>query len=262
VTNAFPGVRPAAQPADVARQAAVVGALGATIAVNVLANALPINGQTTAEVSGRFPLLITPPGYVFGIWGVIYSGLVGYAIYQALPAQRDNPRLRRVAMPFILSCAANGAWLLLWHHNQYGLTLGAMLGLLLALITIDLRLGRVRGGALAERLLVRLPFSIYLGWVSVATIVNATVTLAAAGWDGGDVSPEAWTAGLIGVGTGLGWAQALRGDVAYPFVLAWAFSGVALKNSGVPIVYPVALAATAAALAAAGAAGLRARRES
>jgi benzodiazapine receptor len=261
VTNALPSARPAAQPADVARQAAVVGALGATLAVNALANALPINGQTTGEVSNRFPLLITPPGYVFGIWGVIYTGLIGYAIYQALPAQRDNPRLRRIAVPFIVSCAANIAWLLLWHHNQYGLTMGAMIGLLLALITIDLRLGRLRGGALAERLLVRLPFSIYLGWVSVATIVNATVALTAAGWEGGDVSPEAWTAGLLAVGAGLGGAQALRGDVAYPLVLAWAFSGVALKNGGVPIVYPAALAATAAALAAAALAGLRARRE-
>jgi tryptophan-rich sensory protein len=260
VTNAISDARPAAQPADVARQAAVASALAATIAVNVLANALPINGQTTAEVSGRFPLLITPPGYVFGIWGVIYGGLIGYAIYQALPAQRDNPRLRRVALPFILSCAANSTWLLLWHHNRYGLTLGAMLGLLLALITIDLRLGRLRGGALVERLLVRLPFSIYLGWVSVATIVNATVALTAAGWQGGDVSPEAWTAGLLAVGAGLGWAQALRGGVAYSLVLLWAFAGIAAKNSGVPVVYGAALAAAASAAASAAAAGLGAQR--
>ncbi len=267
MTNTFPGAeasahptQPTTQPADVARQAAIVGALTATLAVNVLANALPINGQTTSEVSGRFPLLITPPGYVFSIWGVIYTGLIGYAIYQALPTQRDNPRLRRIALPFILSCAANIAWLLLWHHNQYGLTLGAMIGLLLALITIDLRLGRVRGGPLAERLLVRLPFSIYLGWVSVATIVNTTVTLSAAGWDGGGVSPETWTAGLLGVAAALGWGQARRGDVAYSLVLLWAFAGIAAKNSGVPLVYPAALAAAASAAASAAVAGLAARR--
>jgi tryptophan-rich sensory protein len=260
VTNAISSVGPTAQPAGTGRQASVVAALAATLAVNMLANTLPINGQTTGEVSDRFPLLITPPGYVFGIWGVIYAGLIGYAIYQALPAQRDNPRLRRIALPFIISCAANIAWLLLWHHNQYGLTMGAMVGLLLALITIDLRLGRVRGGALAERLLVRLPFSIYLGWVSVATIVNATVALTAAGADGGGVSPEAWTAGLLGVGAGLGWAQALRGDVAYSLVLLWAFAGIAAKNSGVPLVYGAALAAAASAAASAAIAALRARR--
>jgi tryptophan-rich sensory protein len=261
MTNVLPEAHPAAAPAGAARQAAVVGALAATLAVNVLANALPLNGQTTGEISDRFRLLITPPGYVFGIWGLIYTGLIGYAIYQALPAQRDDPRLRRVALPFILSCAANVAWLLLWHYNQYGLTLGAMLGLLLALITIDLRLGRVRGGALAERLLVRLPFSIYLGWVSVATIVNATVTLSAAGFGGGAVGPEAWTAGLLGVGAALGWAQARRGDVAYSLVLLWAFAGVAAKNSDLPVVYAAALAAAASAAASAAAAGLRERRK-
>lgn len=250
------------QAADIARQGAVVTALAATIATNALANILPLNGQTTGEISNRFPLLITPPGYVFGIWGVIYSGLVGYAVYQALPAQRDNERLRRIAWPFVASCAANIVWLLLWHYNRYGLTLGAMIGLLLALITIDLRLGRVRGGALAERLLVRLPFSIYLGWISVATIVNATVALVNAGWDGSESSPELWTAGLLGVGAGLGLAKGVgQGDIAYPLVLAWAFSGVAIKNAGVPLVGWSAWAATGLALISAGVAAVRGVRE-
>jgi tryptophan-rich sensory protein len=246
--------------ADAARQGAVVAALAATIAVNALANTLPLNGQTTGEISNRFPLLITPPGYVFGIWGVIYTGLIGYAIYQALPSQRENERLRRIAWPFVASCAANIVWLLLWHYNQYGLTLGAMIGVLLALITVDLRLGRVRGGPLGERLLVRLPFSVYLGWISVATIVNATVALYNAGWqDGAPLSPEAWTAGLIAVGAGLGLAQGSRGDAAYPLVLAWAFSGVAVKNAGVPLVSWAAWAATGLSLIASGLAWVRGR---
>jgi tryptophan-rich sensory protein len=238
-----------------------VAALVATIAVNAAANLLPLNGQTTGEISDRFPLLITPPGYVFSIWGLIYSGLIAYAIYQALPAQRDDEPLRRIAWPFVLSCAANIAWLLLWHYNQYGLTLGAMIGLLLALITIDLRLGHARGGPLARWLLVRVPFSIYLGWISVATIVNATVALTNAGWDGAGIGAETWTAGLIGVGAALGLAKGLRhGDAAYPLVLAWAFSGVALKNAGVPVVAWAAWAATGVTILAAGVALVHARR--
>ncbi len=248
-------------PSDAARQSAVLAALAATVGMNVLANRLPLNGQATGEISNRFPLLITPPGYVFGIWGVIYTGLIGYAIYQALPAQRGNPRLRRVAWPFVISCAANVTWLLLWHYNYFGLTLGAMVGILLALITIDLRLGHVRGSPLAERLLVRLPFSLYLGWISVATIVNATVALASVGWDGAGVSPELWTAGLIGVGAALGVAQgAGRGDAAYPLVLAWAFAGLATKNADVPLVGNTAWIATAVALLASGAGLLRSWR--
>lgn len=250
------------QASDVARQGAVVAALAATIATNALANILPLNGQTTGEISNRFPLLITPPGYVFGIWSVIYTGLVGYAVYQALPAQRDDERLRRIAWPFVASCAANIVWLLLWHYNRYGLTLGAMIGLLLALITIDMRLGRVRGGPLAERLLVRLPFSIYLGWISVATIVNATVALVNAGWDGSESSPELWTAGLLGVGAGLGLAKGVgQGDAAYPLVLAWAFSGVAIKNAGQPLVSWSAWFATGLSLISAGLAAVRGNKD-
>lgn len=256
MTNVVAGARPAAP--DIARQGAVIAALAATLATNTLANLLPLNGQTTGAVSARFPVLITPPGYVFGIWGLIYTGLIAYAAYQALPARRDNARLRRIAWPFVLSCAANIAWLLLWHYNQFGLTLGAMVGLLLALITVDRRLGRPGALPLDELIFARLPFSIYLGWISVATIVNATVVLYDAGWDGFGVAPEVWTTALLGVGAGLGATMALReGDPAYPLVLAWAFAGVAGKNADTPLVGPAAWAATVVAVLAAIAALLR-----
>ncbi len=259
MTNAAAGTQPAS--ADLARQGAVIAALAATIAVNAAANLLPLNGQATGEVSARFPVLITPPGYVFGIWGLIYSGLIAYAVYQALPSRRDSARLRRIAWPFVLSCAANIAWLLLWHYNKFGLTLGAMVGLLLALITVDRRLGRFGGQPAADLLFARLPFSVYLGWISVATIVNATVVLYDAGWDGAGLSPELWTTALLGVGAGLGATMGLReGDPAYPLVLAWAFAGVAGKNAATPLVGPAAWAATAVALLAAGVALLRLRR--
>lgn len=259
MTNVAAGSRPLST--DLARQGAVIAALTATLATNTLANLLPLNGQTTGEVSDRFPLLITPPGYVFGIWGLIYTGLIGYAIYQALPAQRDNPRLRQIAWPFVLSCAANIAWLLLWHHNQFGLTMGAMLSLLFALIAVDRRLGTMGEQSPADLILARLPFSVYLGWISVATIVNATVVLANAGWDGLGLSPELWTTGLLAVATGLGVTMGTReGDVAYPLVLAWAFAGIAAKNAATPLVGPAAWVATAVAVLAAGAALLRWRR--
>ncbi|MBX0326562.1 tryptophan-rich sensory protein [Oscillochloris sp. ZM17-4] len=229
---------------DITRQAAVVAALAATLGVNALANALPLNGQTTGQISGRYPLKITPPGYVFGIWGVIYTGLMGYAIYQALPAQRENPRLRRVGWLFVLSCAANIAWLLLWHYNRPRQTMGAMVGILLALATISARLGKPLQGPLGERLLARLPFSVYLGWISVATIVNASVALYDAGWDGMGIDPDTWTAGLIGVGATLGAGMGvLRGDAAFPLVLVWAFRGIAEKQADSDLLAPAAQSA-------------------
>jgi hypothetical protein len=119
----------------------------------------------------------------------------------------------------------------------------------------------MREAGWVERLLVRLPFSVYLGWISVATIVNATVVLYDAGWDGAGLSDEAWTAGLIGVGAGLGVAQgAGRGIAGFPLVLAWAFSGVAIKNAGSPLVAGSAWAAVGLALASAVAAIVRGRR--
>ncbi|NTU85557.1 MAG: tryptophan-rich sensory protein [Chloroflexales bacterium] len=258
MTDTTAGAVPAST--DVARQSAVLAALTATLATNALAQLLPLNGQTTGEISGRFPLLITPPGYVFGIWGVIYSGLIGYAVYQALPSRRDRRRLRSIAWPFVLSCAANIAWLLLWHYNHYRLTLGAMVGLLLGLITIDRRLGRTGEQYADDLIFARLPFSIYLGWISVATIVNATVVLYDAGWDGMGLTPEVWTTALLGVGAGLGATMGIKeGDAAYPLVLAWAFTGVARKNAATPLVGPAAWAATAVALLGAGAALLRRR---
>jgi len=231
---------------DIIRQAAVLAALAATLTVNTLANSLPLNGQTTGQISGRFPLKITPPGYVFSIWGVIYTGMLGYAIYQALPAQRDNPRLRRVGWLFVLSCVANVGWILLWHYNRPRLALGAIVGILLALVAINTRLGKPLQGPIGERLLARLPFSVYLGWISVATLVNITVLLYDVGWDGATGDQQVWTSAMLALATAMGAGMAIgRGDATFPLVLVWAFSGIARKQAASELVAPVAQAATA-----------------
>lgn len=160
------------------------------IMVNALASALLINGRTTDEISDRFDTFFVPTGYVFSIWGLIYLALIGFAVYRALPGQRDNPRLRRVSYLFALSCAANVAWILLWHYERFPLTLVAMVALLTLLIGMYLRLdiGRTAVPA-AERWLVRVPSSIYPGWITVATIGNVTQLLDYLNWG-------AWGIGL------------------------------------------------------------------
>ena len=163
---------------DIFRQIVVVLSTIAVIVVNGLATTLPLGGKTTGEISDQFDVYFVPAGYVFSIWGLIYLALIGYSIFQALPAQRDNPRLRRTGWLYVLSCAANIAWIFLWHYEIFAWTLVAMVALLLALIVIYLRLGtgfsRVPA---AETWLVRVPFSIYLGWITVATIANVTSLL-------------------------------------------------------------------------------------
>ena len=149
-----------------------------TIAMNALANIVPFNGQNTGQISDMFKVFFVPAGYVFSIWGVIYLGFVAFAVYQALPAQRDNKTLAAITPLFLVSCVANVVWLLLWHYNQFPLTLFFMIVLLLSLIAIYLRLDIGRGPVTpAVKWMLNLPFSIYLGWITVATIANFTSVL-------------------------------------------------------------------------------------
>jgi hypothetical protein len=211
----------------------VILSVAATILVNALANALPINGQTTAEISNRFDVLFTPAGYVFAIWGLIYVGLVVFAVYQALPSQRSNPRVR-AARPWIAaSGVANIAWILLWHYNYLGPTLVAMAALLgtLILAYLGLQIGRVRVSA-RDRWMAQIPVGVYLGWVSVATIANLSVVVYAAGWDGWGISPQVWTIGMMVVALVVAAVVAWRrADPTVALVLAWAFAGIAQRNA-------------------------------
>lgn len=244
------------------RQVVNVLAVVATIVVNGLANVLPLNGQTTGEISDRFQVYFVPAGYVFSIWGLIYLGLIAFAIYQALPAQRENPRLCRVGYLFAASCLANVAWLFLWHYEQFLWTFVAMLSLLVLLILIYLRLevGRAVVSA-AERWLVHVTFSVYLGWVTVATIANATSVLDYVSWSGWGVSPEAWAVIMLAAGVGIASAVGFtRGDVGYMLVIVWAFVGIAVRHAATPLVAVASWVAAALVVLALIGSLLRARR--
>jgi translocator protein len=203
-----------------------------TLFVNGLANALPLNGQTTGAISGRFPVLFTPAGYVFSIWGIIYIGLLAFGIYQVLPSQASNQRLERMGWWFALSCFFNSAWIFLWHFDLFPLTLAAMLGLLLSLLIIYLRLQiGVSPVSRGELWLVNLPISIYLGWISVAIIANFAVVLNYTGWNAVDLTAVILTEIILLVGVGLGIAMTLlRQEIAYPLVLVWAYIGIWFKQ--------------------------------
>lgn len=234
---------------DTIRQIVNVSSVIFTIVLNGLANALPLNGLTTGEISDRFNVYFVPAGYVFSIWGLIYLALSGFAVYQALPDQRTNPRLRRIGYLFALSCAANVAWLFLWHYEVFPLTIVAMVALLLLLIAIyqRLRIGETDVST-SETWLVRVPFSIYLGWVTVATIANATSLLDYWNWGGWGVSPEMWAVIMLAVATALTAAVTFtRGDLAYGAVVVWAFAGIGIRHTGTPLVSTAAWAATVGA---------------
>jgi hypothetical protein len=217
------------------------------LVVNGLANALPLNGQSTGALSDKFKVFFVPAGYVFAIWGVIYIALIAFTIYQLLPAQRNNPRLARIGWLFAFSNLANAAWLFTWHYELLPLSVVVMLSLLLSLIAIYVRLdiGRARVTTI-EKWCVDIPFSIYLGWISVATIANITDLLYAWKWDGLGITPELWAAVMLVVASALALVMTwTRRDLAYLLVIIWSFVGIAIKQSAVPIVANTAWTMTA-----------------
>jgi len=223
---------------DKLRQIIVVLATVFTLVVNGLANALPFNGLTTGDVADRFDVYITPAAYAFSIWGLIYTGVIAFTVYQALPSQRDNERLQRVGYLFVLSCLANAAWLFSWHYELFALTLIAMVALLLLLIAIYTRLRRDRQRLeWPEALVVDVPFSLYLGWITVATIVNISSVIDFWGWGGLGIVPEIWTVIMLTVATGVSSTVAItRGDAAYVLVIVWAFVAIAIRHADTQIV--------------------------
>jgi len=248
---------------DTLRQVLITVAVAATIFVNGMANALPINGRQTGAISDMFPVYFVPAGYVFSIWGLIYLGLIAYAVYQALPAQRENPRLRSIGTLFLVASLANIAWILLWHYLHFALTLVAMAILLVMLIGIYLRLDIGRNNpSRAERWLVNLTFRIYLGWITVAAIANATVLLNYLKWNGFGVGDQAWLVITLAVALVVAALMAFtRRDVAYLLVLAWAFAGIAIKHTATPAVTISAWIAVAIVLILAIYSGVRSMRK-
>lgn len=248
---------------DVLRQWLTMLTIVVLIVMNVLANALPLNGISTATISDSFKVYFVPAGYVFAIWGLIYIGLLAYGIYQALPAHKENPRLRRAAAPFIVGSIANVAWLFFWHYGQFALTVVAMLILLTSLIMVYLILGvNQTPVSKGERWAVHVPFSIYLGWISVATIANITDLLWYVGWNGFGLAPEIWAVIMLAVAVVLAYLMALRRhDVAYLLVLAWAFAGIGSKQVATPLVSTAAWIATGLVLVAVVVALLRGRSQ-
>ncbi|MCS6994958.1 MAG: tryptophan-rich sensory protein [Anaerolineales bacterium] len=234
---------------DTIRPMVNVLSVAATIVMNILANALPFNGQNTGEISDRFQVFFVPAGYVFSIWGLIYIGWIAFAVYQALPAQRANPRLQKLGYWFALSGVFNSLWLLCWHYNLFGLSVLVMLALLATLIVSYLRLDVGRAVVSpAERWCVDTPFSIYLGWITVATVANVTDWLYFVQWSGWGIAAPTWAVIMLVVASLPGLLMALtRRDAGYLFVLVWSFAGIGVKQSAFPVVATSAWAASALA---------------
>jgi len=220
---------------DTLRQIANLVSVIVALTVNILASALPLNGQNTGEISDRFQVYFVPAGYVFAIWFFIYVGWIAFTIFQFRKDQKDSPRLRRLGYLFAISGIVNAIWLFTWHYNTFGLSVIVMLTLLGLLIASYLRLDVNHVSvSIAERWSVDIPFSIYLGWITVATVANITDWLYLVEWNGFGIAPQTWAIVMIVVASIVGLLMTLtRKDAAYVFVLVWSFIGIAVKQADV-----------------------------
>ncbi len=227
------------------------------IAVNYLANSLPLNGRRTGDVSDAYPNLFTPAGLTFSIWGVIYLLLGAHVLYQ-LGLFRDEPEsaeqdklLNRVGVLFAVSSLTNTAWVFAWHYGLMPLS-AVLIVVLLVCLALIVRTARSADLTGRQRWLVGVPFSVYFGWITVATVANITVLLVYWGWDGFGLAESAWAVIIVLVAMAIGTVTTVRNrDVAYGLVLIWAFAGILLRQSsagGFDGRYPGIIAATVVSL--------------
>jgi hypothetical protein len=227
------------------------------VTVNYLANALPLNGRQTGEVSDNYENLFAPAGLTFSIWGLIYLLLALHLLHQwglfHRAGANNGPLLRKVAVLFAASSLANTAWVFAWHYDfiLVSTVLIATILVLLAVIAVTLRDYPLTG---PEYWLIRLPFSIYFGWITVATVANITVWLVSIGWDGFGIEAQYWAVAIIAIAALIGTLIAVRNrDVAYVAVLLWAFTGILIKHNspdGFAGQYPAVITTTIVCLVA------------
>lgn len=220
-------------------------AILATLTINVLSNFFPLKGANIGEISNTIlqGVQITPANYAFAIWGLIYIGLIAYGIYQLRPTQRRDPTLQRVDILLIVACVAQIIWVYLFTMRFFWLSVVAMLVILLALIGAYLKLGVGKVRVLRDRKwLAHIPLSIYLGWISVATIVNVASALYISNWDGWGISSAIWTAIMLVVATVIAAIVAMkRGDIAFSCVFIWAYIAIAIRHLNNPIIWITAV---------------------
>ncbi|MGL6227674.1 MAG: tryptophan-rich sensory protein [Culicoidibacterales bacterium] len=222
----------------------------AMVVVNALANILPINGITSGAVSDSYANLFAPAGITFTIWSVIYIFLGIYSVYQLgvfqkAPEKMPNPLLDEIGVYFIISSLANLTWIFAWHYQIIWLSLIFMLIIFVMLALIVVRIRRavvVKDIIGTDRLLIRIPFSVYFGWITVATIANVVTLLVSLNFDGFGFAEPIWMIAIVLIGMAIGVATVERNrDIAYGLVIVWAYTGIIIKHvsaTGFDLMYP------------------------
>ncbi len=226
--------------ADRLRQVATLAVILGSIAINTLSNLFPPNGVNIGTLSNtQFSAVqILPANYAFAIWGLIYIGLIAFGIYQLQPAQRHSPRLRHAGYSLVFASVAQCVWIYLFLARLFPLSTIAMLAILGSLIVMYQRLG-IGQQHVSRRMLwlVDIPISVYLGWISVATIVNVAIALYSLDWNGWGLASSVWTVMVMVVSAMIGALMLIqRRDRAYALVIVWALIAIAIRQANTPLI--------------------------
>jgi hypothetical protein len=225
---------------DLRRQLTTFAAVLGSIGINTLSNVFPLNGVSVGNLSNTLfaSVQIIPANYAFAIWGLIYIGLIAFGIYQLQPSQRENPRLQHSGYLLAIACISQCAWIYLFLDRFFPLSNLAMLGILVPLMVMYQRLGIGRERvSRQERWFIHLPISIYLGWISVATIVNVAIGLYSLKWDGWGIEPNVWTVVMMAIAVVIAAAIAIqRHDTAYVMVIIWALVAISIRQMNTPLI--------------------------
>ncbi len=195
--------------------------------VNYLANALPINGYTSKEVSDMFYNKIVPAPFTFSIWGLIYALLAGYLIYYLIvlvqKKEKQILQFEGIAPFFIALNLLNPGWMYFWHQLKPGFALILMAGILISLIIIFLK----TRNKIQMSMWPRASFEVYFGWICVATVANATAFLVSKGYDDISMNTDIIAIFILLVLITIGLIVSLKyRTVVYSLTLAWAFFGL------------------------------------
>ena len=227
----------------IATWAAIVG----TFAINTLSNFFPPGGLNVGEISNQVlgGVLITPASYAFAIWGLIYLALIAYGFYQAKPAQRRSPTIRRANRWLIVACLVQMGWIVLFTLQQFWLSVVAMLGILIPLVLADQSVWQRPKADRSYRRYARIPLSLYTAWISVATVINVASALYASGWDGGLLGSIGWTVVMVLVSAAIaGVVIWTYGDLAFLGVFLWAYGAIAARHTDTPTIWITTLVAS------------------
>lgn len=218
------------------RQVSVLIATVATLAVNYASVVFRIGGLTTGEVADLYKIKFYPAGYAFSIWGIIYLALSIFTVWQLLPAQRNNDKLDRVGMYYIYTSLGNITWIFLW---QYQYPLLSVIPIVFMLVTLlaaykDIMTETKPG----EKWLLGVPFSLYTGWISVATIACISAGLYSIGWNGFGIADDIWAAALMVIALLIvGFTVWKFRDWVWAMVYIWAIVAIAMRFSQTPLIY-------------------------